>query len=119
MRKLLIAVLALSTMAWAHGAKKTDQTRSGAGTDWYQAMLNPQINNWSALNKPEVIEPPSVAFSENKPAPFETPASMAARQGGSDFYDQKVKVAAEVNQQDLGALRTEPMLDKNGIVRTH
>ncbi len=121
MRKLLlIAMLAVSTMAWAHGAKKMDnQTRSDAGTDWYQAKLNPQIDQFVRLNKPEVIQSPSVAFSENKPVSFETPGSMAARQGGSDWYDQKVKIAAEVNRSDLEALKNAPELEKNSRLQTH
>ena len=103
MRKLLILVLAFSTFAWAHGAKKTDQSRA-AGNDWYQATLNREIDHSVAVNK--TTEAPSVAFSEN-PAGFQTPASMAARQGGqgSDWYDQRVKIANDVNLRDLHALK--------------
>ena len=108
MRKLLlIAMLALSTLAWAHGAKKTDHQSSRAGNDWYQAMLNTQIDQSVRLNK--TTGPPAIAFSENAPAQFQTPSAMAARQGGKgeDFYNQRVKIASEVHQRDLDAKKSK------------
>ena len=102
MRKLLlIGMLAVSTLAWAHGAKKGgDQSR--AGNDFYQATLNTQVEQFVRLNKTGT---PSSALAEN--APFQAPGSMAARQGagGDDWYNQRLKIATDVRQRDLGALK--------------
>jgi len=100
MRKvLLIAMLALSTLAWAHGAKKGDQAR--AGNDWYQAQLNSQVNSFVAVNQAVAPSPTS------EPASFQAPGSMAAPGGGSDdWYNQKIKSASDVNRRDLSALKT-------------
>ena len=104
MRKLLlVAMVALSTLAWAHGAKKTDQSRSG--NDWYNKVLAAQVDQRVRLN--QTISPAATAFAEREPASFQQPGSMAARQGGrgEDWYDQKVKTQSEVNRRDLNALK--------------
>ena len=104
MRKLLlVAMLAISTLAWAHGAKKTDQT-SQAGQNWYQAMLDRNVDQRVKLN--QTISPAATAFAERET--FQQPGSMAAQQGGTagDFYDQKVQIQSEVNRRDLGALKS-------------
>ena len=104
MRKLLIVVLALSTFAWAHGAK-TDQSRSSAGNDWYQAMLNSQVDQSVRLN--QSISPTATAFAEREAAPFQQPPSIAAPQagGGEDWYNQKLKIQNELNLRDLNVLK--------------
>ena len=101
MRKLFIIVLALSTFAWAHGAKKTDQTRSGAGNDWYQAMLNSQTDHFVRQN--QAITSTTAAAAEN--ATFQTPGSMAARQGGEDWYNQKVAIQSDLSRKELNSLK--------------
>ena len=102
MRKLLlVAMLALTTMAWAHGAKKTDQTK--AGNDWYQAMLDRHVDQQVKLNQ-------TVSPAATEPAAFQAPSSMAAREGdrGEDFYNQKIRIQSEVSRRDLSALKSAP-----------
>lgn len=103
MRKLLlVAMVALSTLAWAHGAKKTDQSRSG--NDWYNQMLAAQVDQRVRLN--QTISPAATAFAERGPAPSGTPPAMAGRAGAQDdFYNQKVQIQSEVNRRDLNALK--------------
>jgi len=106
MRKLLIAMLALSTLAWAHGGKKTDN-QSRAGSDWYQATLNSQVDQSVRLN--QTVSPAATAFAERGPAPSGTPPAMAGRAGAQDdFYNQKIQIQSEVNRRDLNALKKAP-----------
>ncbi len=98
MRKLLIAMLALSTLAWAHGGKKTD-------------------NQSRRLN--QTVSPAATAFAERGPAPSGTPPAMAGRAGAQDdFYNQKVQIQSEVNRRDLNALKKAPELEKNTKLQT-
>ena len=106
MRKLLlIAMLGLSTLAWAHGAKNMKQ-QSQAGNDWYQTTLNAQVDQSVRVN--QSVSPAATAFAERES--FQQPGSMAARQGGQgeDWYDQKIKTQSEVNRRDLSAIKSTP-----------
>jgi hypothetical protein len=105
MRKLLLIVmLGLSTLAWAHGAKNMKQ-QSQTGNDWYQAQLNSQIDSSVRFN--QTIAPSATAFAEREPGAFQQPSSMAAREGGGgdDWYNQKLKIQNEVNRRDLQSLK--------------
>lgn len=103
MRKLLIVVLALSTVAWAagkHGATKSKH----AGGDWYQATLNVQCDQFVRLN--QTIAPTATAFAERES--FQPPAMAARGVRGEDWYNQKVMIQSEVSQRELKALKNAP-----------
>ena len=103
MRKLLlIAMLALSTLAWAKG-KDHLKSQSGGG-DWYNQTLASAVDDRVRIN--QTISPSQTAFAEGESFSGPQPGSMAASTGGGeDFYNQKVAIQSEVSRRDQAALK--------------
>ena len=101
MRKLLlIAMLALSTLAWAKG--KDHLNSQSSGNDWYNQRLSVAVNDQIRFN--QTVSPSQNAFTEHENFTGPQPGSMAANtRGGDDWYNQKIAIAAEVNRRDLTA----------------
>jgi hypothetical protein len=103
MRKLfLIALLALSTLAWAKG--KDHLKSQSSGNDWYNHQLSAEVNKSVRVN--QTISPSATAFAERESFGGQRPGAMAGRTGGGeDFYNQKVAIQSEVSRRDLAALK--------------
>ena len=108
MRKLLlIAMLVLSTLAWAQKSGshlgKGQTQRSG---DWYNQTLAAQADQFTRINATQ--SPSATAFKEQENFSGPLPSSMAASNPGlqsEDSYNQKVAIQAEVSRRDLAATK--------------
>jgi hypothetical protein len=119
MRKLLlIAMLALSTLAWAKGKDHLQSQKGGA--DWYNQSLTVQVDQFVRLN--QTIPLSGTAIAEREPFGGQQPGAMAAPQQGSvsrDTIARGVANDSEINRRGLQALRNAPELSKKSQKRTH
>ena len=119
MRKLLlIAMLALSTLAWAKGKDHLQSQKGGA--DWYNQSLTVQVDQFVRLN--QIIPLSGTAIAEREPFNGQQPGSMAASQRGSASRDTIARGVAndsEINRRSLEALKNAPELSKKSHKKTH
>ena len=111
MRKLLlIAMLALSTLAWAKGKDHLQSQKGGA--DWYNQQLAVQVDQFVRLN--QAIPLSGTAIAEREPFSGQQPGAMAAPQGSGsrDTIARGVANDSEINRRNLEALKNAPELSK-------
>src|SRR6266496_3437490 len=107
MRKLLlIAMLVLSTLAWAQksgshmGKGQRSDLQTQQSGDWYNQTLAAQADQFTRINATQA--PSAIAFEEQENLGVAQPGSMAAAPGsqGQDFYNQKLAIQSEVSRRD-------------------
>jgi hypothetical protein len=105
MRKLLlIAMLVLSTLAWAEKGSHLGKGQKTQQSGSYNQILAAQADQFTRINATQ--SPSATAFKEQENFSGPQPGSMAASNPGvqgEDWYNQKIAIQSEVSRRDLAA----------------